>query len=212
MKLVGIGLFALTIWASAGGVASAGIWDEAVNGGGDAGNLITTGQITNGLGALTQINGTLPTKQDADLFQINITNEAAFTASTVGLTTVDTRLYLFNSSGFGVTFDDDAGTSAQSTITSQFVTANGLYWLAISAYPLAPNGTNGGFIWNSNPYNVERAPDGPGAAYALASWSGGTTATAGSYGISLTGAEYAVPEPATLGLLALPLVVALRRR
>lgn len=214
MKRASIGLLAATAWLLAIDVASANIWTEGF----DAGDLITTGQVTNGAGALTLINGSILTNTDADLFQINIVNEAAFTASTKsqygGSAAFDSRLYLFNSSGFGVSFNDDDPVygGAGSTISSAFVTANGLYWLAISRYPLGPNGTNGGFIWNSNPYNTERAPDGPGAGFPLANWTGGFPGGGpDAYGIALTGAEFAVPEPATLGLFGLALA-AWRRR
>jgi hypothetical protein len=200
-------------WLLAASAASAGIWTEV----GDAGDLITTGQVTSGSGPLTLINGSVAANADADLYQISIVDEAVFTASTKtqygGSTAFDSRLYLFNSSGMGVTFNDDDPVygGLGSTITSTFVTTNGLYWLAISKYPLSPNGTNGGFIWNANPYNTERAPDGPGAAFPLASWTGAFPGGSPlAYSIALTGAAF-VPEPATLALLGLALL-ALRRR
>jgi hypothetical protein len=203
--------------ALAVGVASAGTWTEV----GDAGDLITTGNVTDGLGALTLINGAIALNNDADLYQIKIVDEAAFTASTKsqygGSAGFDSRLYLFDSSGFGVSFNDDDPVygGGGSTISSTFVTANGLYWLAISKYPLSPNSWTSGtwaFIWNSNPYNTERAPDGPGKLNPLGSWTGAfPSGTSVSYGIALTGAEFAVPEPAALALLVLA-ALGLRRR
>jgi hypothetical protein len=217
VKRTSIGLAAVMIGVLACGVASADVWDETANGGGDAGALITTGQVLpDGTAALTLINGSIGTNPDADLYKIHIANEGVFTASTKaqygGSAAFDSRLYLFDANGMGVSFNDDdpvyGGTG--STISSTFVTANGWYWLGISKYPLSPNGTNGGFIWNSNPYNTERAPDGPGAAYPLASWSGAFPGGSPlSYSIALTGVV--VPEPATLGLLGLALVVWRRR-
>ena len=204
MKRTSTALAAASLVLLAANVAMAGLWTEV----GDAGNLVSTGQVTDGSGALTLINGSIALNNDADLYQINILDHASFSASTVGLTTADTRLYLFDPNGMGVTFDDDApGGSAQSTITSQFVTANGLYWLAISKYPLFANSwTNGAwaFIWNANPYNVERQPDGPGKLNPLGNWTGALPGgTPVSYGISLTGSGFAVPEPTALMLLAM---------
>ncbi len=209
-----LGLVLVLVGGLAASAASAGIWTEV----GEAGDLITTGQVTTGTGALTLIDGMVAQNSDADLFQIHIVDEAAFRASTKtqygGSTAFDSRLYLFNASGYGITFNDDDPVygGLGSTITSTFVTTNGLYWLAISKYPLSPNGSNGGFIWNSNPYNTERAPDGPGAAYPLASWTGSFPGgSALAYSIAITGAEFAVPEPASLALLGVALLLVRRR-
>ncbi len=54
--------------------AAAGVWDETTDGGGDAGNLLTTAQITTGVGALTQITGVIPDPEDVDMYCINITS------------------------------------------------------------------------------------------------------------------------------------------
>lgn len=190
-------------------------WDEIANGGGDAGDLPGTAQVTMGVGALTMITGDHPAN-DVDMFAINIVSPGSFSASTIGLTTMDTQLFLFDSTGMGVTMDDDDPSGVggfQSIITGVFVSAPGLYYLAISNYNADPSSV-GGLIWNNTPFDVERAPDGPGAGSPVISWSvsGGTVAT---YGIALTGAEYgAVPEPATFAVLGLGLVglAALRRR
>ena len=210
MKVTGIGFVALVVAALTAGVASASPWSEV----GDASALLP-GQQTNGTGVLDLITGNFTGYYDVDMYEIKVVDYTHFRASTVGLTTADTKLFLFNASGHGVTFDDDAGTSAQSTLTSQFLTANGTYYLAVTRYNIIAATTGsapGNYIWNGNPYNVERAPDGPGAAGALAQWLGASMYADTTYGVDLKGVEYSVPEPGTLGLLTLGAWVLVARR
>jgi len=167
--------------------AGAQTWNEV----GDAGQTLATANITTGSGPLTRINGTIGNAgQDADIYCIRITNRATFTASTVGQTTLDTELFLFDSTGRGVAFNDDlpGGTVTQSRITGQFVPAAGLYYLAIAGYNYKPASASGN-IWLDMPFAAERAPDGPGAAGVLTGWSGADTVT-GAYSIVLTGASF----------------------
>ena len=190
-------------------IASAQTWVEV----GDAPDLLPA-QVTDGTGPLTLINGSLLTGNDADLYCIYIDDYANFSATTVNLTSIDTRLYLFDPvSGNGITFNDDdpGGGGLQSTITGQFLTANGEYALGISAYGRDAQNAAGQNIWNSTPYNVERIPDGPGAPGPLAMW-GGSGYGDGDYGIGITGATFCIPEPASLSLLALAGLALLRRR
>lgn len=190
-------------------------WDELTNGGGDAGNLPGTAQVTMGVGALTMITGDHQAN-DVDMFAINITNAAGFSASTIGGTFFDTQLFLFDSGGMGVTHNDDDPSGAgglQSIITGVFVPGPGLYYLAISQYNGDPSSA-GGLIWENTPFNVERQPDGPGAGSPVISWSAAGL-TVDTYAISLTGAEFAaVPEPATFVALGIGLagLAMLRRR
>lgn len=166
------------------------------------------GQITVGTGSLDRIIGTLSGGL-ADLYCISIVDEANFSATTVGGTSIDTQLFLFDANGMGVAHNDDS-VGLQSTITSQFVNSNGIYFLAVSGYNRDPNSA-GGLIWNNSPFGTERAPDGPGAAGALTSWTG--TGANGDYTIFLTGAGFhRVPEPSALALLALGGLAMFRRR
>src|SRR4051812_1854781 len=106
-------------------------WNES----GDAPQALP-GSQTSGSGALTRINGAIGNGGlDADLYQIRITDRAAFSATTVGQTLLDTQLFLFDSNGRGIAFNDDASASStQSTITGQFVPAAGVYYLAVTHY------------------------------------------------------------------------------
>lgn len=180
-----VGIFAgIAVAALAGGIANGQTWAEQ----GDAPNLLP-GQETQGAGALTQITGTHDAN-DVDLYKITVTDTANFSASTVGVTNFDTQLFLFDSNGNGVTHNDDdpAGSGLQSIITGVFINSPGVYYLAVSQYNADPNSA-GGLIWANSPFNVERAPDGPGAGSPLISWtSSGTTSDV--YTINLTGAGF----------------------
>ncbi|HZW08257.1 MAG TPA: DVUA0089 family protein, partial [Phycisphaerales bacterium] len=165
--------------------AGGGTWAES----GDAPQALP-GNLTSGSGQLSSITGAFGGGgQDADIYCIRITNPAAFSATTVGGSAIDTQLFLFDSNGRGVTFNDD-GANAQSTITGQLVPAAGTYYLAIAPYDYDPRSAAGD-IWADTPFNTQRAPDGSGAAGVLSSWTGTSTAT-GAYAIAITGAEFFV--------------------
>lgn len=145
------------------------------------------------------------------MYLIEITSPGAFSASTVGGATWDTALFLFDLGGMGVTFQDDASGTLQSTITGTFVPSPGCYYLAISGFDYDPVSV-GGEIWIDTPYFLERAPDGPGAGAPITGWAG--SGHTGEYSIFLTGASYCspVPEPFTMSLAGLALAAAARRR
>jgi len=186
-------------------------WAES----GEAGNLPGSANVTMGVGSLMTITGSHDAN-DVDMFAIMVTDPALFFASTEGVTAFDTQLFLFNSAGMGVTHNDDTpgGVTLQSTITGVFVPAPGLYYLAISQYNADPSSATG-LIWANTPFDVERAPDGPGAGNPVISWGAGGL-TVDTYQIDLRGAGYAtVPEPGTfvaIGLGLAGLALARRRR
>jgi len=190
--------------------AHATLWNES----GDAGELPNNADIAIGSGPLTQINGTAVGLEDVDMYQILITDPNTFSAiGTGGLTYGPPRMFLFNSAGYGVAgYIDSTNTGVM--ITDAFVSSPGIYYLAYSAGSI-PGASNLGSneLWFLNPYDVERAPDGPGAALPIADWSlMPLPFSLDSYTITLTGAAF-VPEPGVLGLL-MPawMGVCLRRR
>ncbi|MBI5865315.1 MAG: hypothetical protein HZB38_12560 [Planctomycetes bacterium] len=166
-------------------------WDEALDGGGDAGQTASTAQTVGGSGALNSIAGNL-VAGDADVFLINICDPANFSASTNNANTsaTDTQLFVFDSNGIGVVMnDDDPAGGLRSRISNAIVGSYpaGNYYLAVSRYDTDPIDASAQEIWLDTPFNVERAPDGAGAANPWDTFNGAATAT-GSYWIDLTGA------------------------
>jgi len=156
----------------------------------DAADLPATAQDVVGSGSLGSIEGFLETN-GTDMFRFEICDPAAFSASTVGTTAWDTQLFIFNSSGHGVVFNDDdpADTSFQSLIGPALIPAAGTYYLAISRYDRDPLDAGGQQIWVDGPFAQERAPDGPGAANPIVSWSN-EGRSAGDYIIVLSGTAF----------------------
>jgi len=178
--------------------AMAQVWNEVD----DAGDLPGTVQTPTGSGDLTAIAGTI-VPNDADMYCIRIDVPDNFSATTCAGSTLDTQLWLFFEDGRGVTFDDDdpGGCGLQSKITGTFVPAAGQYLLAVSTYNRDAQDEQSQLLWLNSPFNLERQPDGLGAANPVAVWVG-TTSDNGDYTITLTGATFCTPnavEPATWG-------------
>lgn len=199
----------------------AATWTEV----GDAGSLPATAQATGSLHTgLTAITGTragATAAERADLYMIEIKDVPTFTASTLaadgGAASFDSRLHLYRLNGTGVQFNDDlpGGIAGGSKIlgSAGIITAPGYYLIGIDAYSStsAPSSA-GGFIWTTgSPWDVQKAPDGPGAGGVLSGWGTGAGGATGTYTIALTGAS-AVPEPTTMAALGLGLAAVARRR
>ncbi|GEM_PF-950305 len=160
-------------------------WSER----GEAPELLP-GQETLGSNPLTLINGRLNIPYDVDLYCIHIVDVSQFRASTVGLSEIDTQLFLFDEDGLGITMNDDEvdGESYQSTITGQFVPGPGYYVLAISSYNNDPL-RDGLWIWEGNS-RLEHPADGPGAPGPVDAWNHQSFDGPGPYSIALNGAEF----------------------
>lgn len=166
-----------------------------VNEVGDAGHTPATAQIATGLGSLLLINGFLDDALDVDMYAIIIDGGGTFSASTTGLSDVDTRLFLFDSEGRGVYGNDDRDVfTLQSTLPAQSIltpAAGGQYYLVVTSYDIRPFGVNGPIFSDSV------VPDdivGPKDANAIVLGYSGS-GELGAYSISLTGAQLMVPEP-----------------
>lgn len=191
---------------------------------GDAGQTLATAQITStGVGPLTDIFGGLSGATDADLFLINITNPAAFSASTNNSVTgnIDTQLFLFSATGAPLFTNDDApsGVTFLSTLPVGSVAslAAGVYYLGISLSGYDPTNINAQALFASGLSTDVRGPAAGLQPARLGAWSDGAFAASGSYDIKLTGAvAAAVPELSTsmmfLAAGALGAVGAARRR
>jgi hypothetical protein len=184
------------------------IWNEV----GDAGDVPATAQLCLGSGPLSVINGSWMSQADVDMYLIHIADAQAFRATTIGLTGNDTQLFLFFTNGMGVTFDDDSKGDLQSTLTNQFIPAAGDYYIAVSNYDVDAADSGGLEIWNDTPFEEERQPDGPGANNPIHHWVGGSSEVPDTYGITLFGCEYVVPEPSSFVALAGAAFFLLHRR
>jgi hypothetical protein len=204
-----IGFAATGVLASAANAQ----WVEA----GDAGQLPGTAQGTT-VGPsgtpLVSIAGTFGTITDADMYCIQILAPTAFSVTTVGGSTNDTQLFLFNTAGMGIAANDDSAGTAQSTLPLGnpllTVLTPGTYLLAISTYNIDPTSA-GGLIFPNSPFTNVFGPTGPGGGSPVTGWTG--SGATGSYTISLTGAgAWAVPAPGAIALLGLAGLVGTRRR
>jgi hypothetical protein len=165
-------------------------WDETDNGGGDAGDLPETAQST-GSDPITKIRGTIGGANDVDVYAIYISDPDAFSATTIGGTTLDTALWLFDEDGKGVVHnedDPDATTGFQSRIDNRTfcITQPGRYYLAVSLFGRRAAGCSEGLIWVTTPARGVRCPDGPESTSRVGGWSGSSSST-GRYIIFLTG-------------------------
>jgi hypothetical protein len=186
--------------------APAGVLVEA----GDAGDLPVTAQVATGTGSLDSISGTLADASDVDVFSIFLSGSGTFSATTVGLTAVDTKLYLFDSAGLGVFTNDDADVfTLQSTLPSGdplTPLAAGVYYLAITSFDIDPVSLGGPIFPEPIFPDLVYGPTGPGGGSPVIGYTG--SGDSGAYTIALTGAQFqgvaaAVPEPGNLTLLGL---------
>jgi len=175
---------------------------------------------------------------DVDMFCIRIDDPMAFSATTAS---GDTILSLFDMNGVAIAFNDnrtDSLTATTSRLSGSWITgltAGNDYFLALSRVggsatvrrftrPLDINGNlifsgpvNGGDETMDPLFPDRRAdlfPLTPGTV--LAGWevqpAGGPLGFNLNYNITLTGASYSVPAPASFGLLGLGAMAAFRRR
>jgi hypothetical protein len=161
---------------------------------GDVGDVPSTaGVANNGTGTLQLIHGSLANFQDADMYKIRICDPANFDAHltfpppafTIG------EIFLFDSNGVGVA--NRYGFNGPAEITNQFVASlpAGDYYVAVCSFLKRPLDAGGLYLWDQvNPThfdNIERRPDGDGAANPIDHWDLGGGAD-GVYSIALTGA------------------------
>jgi hypothetical protein len=164
---------------------------------GDAGDVPTTAQDLT-LATVPSITGTIATGNDADLYRVCLTGGGSFSATTAGLTNVDTQLFLFDSTGLGIYAHDD-GTTKQSTLPAGHQltpSAPGEYILAISAYDRDPQ-SSGGPIFSNVAFVT--AANGRGAGSAVEGWAG-LPRDSGAYTIALTGTRSCDETPPVIDL------------
>jgi len=168
---------------------------------GDAGQTQATAQLAAGVGVLTDIFGSLRSPLDADLFIINITNPATFSASTVNATGgfLDTQLFLLTLAGAPLLLNDDdaGGLSLLSRLPagSAASLAAGLYLLGISQSGYDPANIVNQLLFASGLSTSVRGPASGLQPAVLGQFADNTFfVDSGPYDIQLTGVA-AIPEP-----------------
>lgn len=166
------------------------VWTEI----GDAGDYVTNAQLTAGVGALTQIKGTCLIG-DRDLYMIAVTNAAIFKAAVTAPSGNDTLMGLFDTNGMGVAFNDDTPVPYNGLSTLDFSKnglplSNGLYILGLMSSGQMWT-SDAGNIWNRQPWDDQRAPDGEGKDLPMTGYWGTAEHDVVNYIIQLTGASFA---------------------
>src|SRR5215211_3350792 len=170
---------------------------------GNAGDLRATSQDL-GDAAVTTIWGSFSDAADADMYRFCLSDGVSFSATTVGATTLDTQLFLFNSQGYGVYANDDASGSRGSLLPAHHrfsPSVGGEYFLAISSYNRDPQSSQGEVFQDD--FSRLFYPDGVldangfGAAEPVSGWAGRAPGGPGMYRITLTGTATCVPPDTT---------------
>ncbi len=152
----------------------------------DAGDVPATAQDLTAE-RVESISGLIATGDDADLYRICLTGGGEFSATTEGLTEVDTQLFLFDATGLGIYAHDD-GTGRQSTLPAGdplTPEAAGEYLLGITPSDRDPLSANGPIFDN---VAFVTPANGRGADAPLEAWSG-LPRDSGAYTIALTGTK-----------------------
>lgn len=200
------------------GAVSAQTYAEVGDAGSNLGSAQRTGVASGS--PLTGISGTILNGADGDFYYITINNPAAFSASTVGGSILDTMLYLFTLSGNPIFLNDDApnGMSVQSNLPAGTFSslAAGTYILGISLSGAEPVNSANQALFADPVFSTEIRGPRSGALGPVTGVTNATFAETGPYTIALTGAQTsAVPEPSSLALVAgsgIGALLLLRRR
>jgi hypothetical protein len=151
---------------------------------GDAGD-VPASALDLTLERVETLNGEIATGNDADLYRICLSGGGTFSATTVGLTEVDTQLFVFDSAGLGI-YAHDNGSTRQATLPAGdplTPEAAGEYILGISAYDRDPQSADGPIFGN---VAFLTDANGRGAGAPVEGWAG-LPRDSGAYTIALTG-------------------------
>jgi hypothetical protein len=149
--------------------AHAQIWVES----GDAGDLVSTAQITSGVGALTQIQGSLASPTDVDVYCVRLTTPPPPFTALIGINCAviqGPNAWLFDAAGNGIASNATCSGGSKMIIAPAAPLTPGNYYVAVSYFGYDPQSV-GGAIWLPGP-PFWRAPDGPGAGGTLIGWAG----------------------------------------
>jgi hypothetical protein len=153
---------------SVASTAQAQTWVET----GDAGDQISTAQVTVGPGQLIQIQGSLASPTDADVYCVRLTVPQPMFAGLIGFNCASDdspNAWLFDAAGNGIASNALCSGGAKAIYAPVALPA-GNYYVAVSFSGYDPQSA-GGAMWLAGP-PVWRAPDGPGAGGTLNGWAG----------------------------------------
>jgi len=160
--------------------------------------LSTAAVVSTGPGEpLNSISGNLLSAEDVDLYQIYLTGEGTFSATTIDGSSVDTQLFLFDADGLGLYGNDDnrrACDCSQSTLPGSAPltpTTPGIYYLGINVDGVNPVSESGEIFAAATRRNNLLEPTGAGSALPLVGWEKVEEDEPGDYTITLTGVEAA---------------------
>jgi hypothetical protein len=169
---------------------------------GDTGELPATAQEVGPAGPLHAIDGNISGLTDRDVYKICLTSGPDFSASTIGNAGFDTQLFLLNSEGKAVYANDDIGDPSLPPRVSRLPAGSllgpqtpGVYYLAISAFNVDPNGDAGALFMTASTGVV--GPARVGGNRPMTGWFGTASTPGGAYKIDLTGAESCIPPDLT---------------
>lgn len=166
-------------------------WDEASDGGGDAGSLRGSSQIVT-TATLTTLTGTI-TSNDKDLYRIIVTTGSAFSADVTA--DFNAIVFLVDEDGEAVYLNDDrSGADNQPLLpaghTHSPSTNGDVYYLGVTGFGDQPEGFLGDRIFTYTGSGDLTDVHGPsGIATTLLGYNAGFTNPSGSYSIALTSAE-----------------------
>jgi len=180
------------------GVASPGsaqTWNEI----GDAGQDLVTAQATVGTGNLTQINGTLSSATDVDMYCMVIGPAVDLFANPMlnlqCVTNNGPHLWVFDANGVGLGLNETCQAGNKTLTNNLIPTSVTTIYIAVAYDGMEPVAA-GGSIWQTG-VPGERAPDGVDPASPLVGWVGTPnvqplnpyTITLGSVGVSASHCE-----------------------
>lgn len=158
---------------------------------GDASNFLASAQLATDM----TIQGAIGQGDEGDVFKLVFGSAGTLTIQATS-SQIDTNIGLFDAGFNALAGDDDSG-GGQNSLLSYAIGA-GTYYIGIGDYAMyAVNSANQGWFMDG------LAPTGFGAVSNIENQ---TSISTGSYTLSLSVRNNAVPEPATLGLLGLGLL------
>lgn len=161
--------------------------------GNDAGSLLETAQEINSTGdseSFYRIAGNLSDENDVDIYRIFLEENSLFGADTINEITsrvdTDTRLFLFDTDGTGLYFNDDLNNEEYQSIIENIELSAGEYYLAVTSYQNEPFSGLGNIFDDDSSLTGLVGPNDTGGTAPLQGWTE-EGQNRGSYVVDITG-------------------------